>query len=290
MSPPVVVEPVDVHQSRRTTPAYPRQRECRARRLLRRETRSSPEAGAETPALLLSTSISLPPGSVETAALRQEQAPPPVSVSWLRVVQQTQRVLAHDGIPAIELTVWWSRWPGRSPRRSSSCGGRGTIPFDGMRSPGPLSAGDRIGDTALARIEPDLASGPRLGSPTPTSERPRSRPRGARSGRLHSRSGRPRQRLSYATKVGVLTGKARDRLRPLGTGLRSKDRRLDGLSSVTHRSLAQHQGAFDAASEEHHAALSTTRYLQGAGRAEVVIRLTRRRSTGPGRAARGRRT
>jgi hypothetical protein len=51
----------------------------------------------------VSTSISLPPGSVETAALRQEQAPAPVSVSWLQVVQQTQRVLAHDGIPAIEL-------------------------------------------------------------------------------------------------------------------------------------------------------------------------------------------
>jgi len=32
-----------------------------------------------------------------------------VSVSWLRVVQQTQRVLAHDGIPAIELTIWRSR-------------------------------------------------------------------------------------------------------------------------------------------------------------------------------------
>jgi len=53
----------------------------------------------------VSTSISLPPGSVETAALRQEQAPAPVSVSWLRVVQQTRRVLAHDGIPAIELTI-----------------------------------------------------------------------------------------------------------------------------------------------------------------------------------------
>jgi hypothetical protein len=97
----------------------------------------------------VSTSISLPPGSVETAALRQEQAPAPVSVSWLRVVQQTHRVLAHDGIPAIELTIRRSRWPGRSPRRSSSCGGRGTIPFDGMRSPGPLSAGDRIGDQAI---------------------------------------------------------------------------------------------------------------------------------------------
>ena len=95
------------------------------------ETSYSPEAGAKTPALLLSTSISLPPGSVETAALRQEQAPAPVSVSWLRVVQQTQRVLAHDGIPAIELTIWRSRWPGCSPRRSSSCGGRGTIPFTG---------------------------------------------------------------------------------------------------------------------------------------------------------------
>src|SRR5450755_5153291 len=34
------------------------------------------------------------------------------SVSWLRVVQQTHRVLAHDGIPAIELTIWRSRWPG----------------------------------------------------------------------------------------------------------------------------------------------------------------------------------
>jgi hypothetical protein len=110
------------------------------------QTCSSPEAGAETPALLLSASISLPPGSVETAALRQEQAPAPVSVSWLRVVQQTHRVLAHDGIPAIELTIWRSRWPGRSPRRSSSCGGRGTIPFDGIRSPGQLGAGDRIGD------------------------------------------------------------------------------------------------------------------------------------------------
>src|SRR5665811_2533504 len=76
---------------------------------------SSPEAGAETPALLLSTSISLPPGSVETAALRREQAPAPVSVSWLRVVQQTHRVLAHDGIPAIELTIRRSRWPRRSP-------------------------------------------------------------------------------------------------------------------------------------------------------------------------------
>jgi hypothetical protein len=93
----------------------------------------SPEAGAETPALLSGTSISLPPGSVETAALRREQAPAPVSVSWRRMVQ-TQRVFAHDGIPAIELTIWRSRWPGRSPRRSSSRGGRGTIPFDGERS------------------------------------------------------------------------------------------------------------------------------------------------------------
>src|SRR5450755_1380539 len=170
MSPPVVVEPVDVHQSRRTTPAYPRQRECRARRLLRRETRSSPEAGAETPALLLSTSISLPPGSVETAALRQEQAPAPVSVSWLRVVQQTRRVLAHDGTPAIELTIWRSRWPGRSPRRSSSCGGRGTIPSDGIRSPAQLGAGDRIGDTAVVRLGPDLSCGRR--SDSPSSRRP----------------------------------------------------------------------------------------------------------------------
>ena len=105
--------------------------------------RLSPEAGAETPALLLSTSISLPPGSVETAALRQEQAPAPasVSVSWLGVVQQTHRVLAHDGIPAIELTIRPSRWPGRSPRRSSSCGGRGTIPFDGQRSCDPADPG-----------------------------------------------------------------------------------------------------------------------------------------------------
>jgi len=116
----------------------------RAESRMRRGPCFSPEAGAETPALLLSTSISLPPGSVETAALRQEQAPAPVSVSWLRVVQQTHRVLAHDGIPAIELTIWRSRWPGCSPRRSSSCGGRGTIPFDGEHSCGSASSRDPL--------------------------------------------------------------------------------------------------------------------------------------------------
>ena len=93
----------------------------------------------------------LPPGSVETAALRQEQAPAPLSVSWLRVVQQTQRVLAHDGIPAIELTIWRSRWPRRSPRRSSSCGGRGTIPFDGTQSRSASRARDRIARKGITR-------------------------------------------------------------------------------------------------------------------------------------------
>jgi hypothetical protein len=120
------------------------------------ETSYSPEAGAETPALLLSTSISLPPGSVETAALRQEQAPAPVSVSWLRVVQQTHRVLAHDGIPAIELTIWRSRWPGCSPRRSSSCGGRGTIPSDGERSCAGAGRRDRLSVQA-PRVKRPLA-------------------------------------------------------------------------------------------------------------------------------------
>jgi hypothetical protein len=106
----------------------------------------------------VSTSISLPPGSVETAALRQEQAPAPVSVSWLRVVQQTHRVLAHDGIPAIELTIWRSRWPGCSPRRSSSCGGRGTIPFDGKQSSRADPAGDRFPRPAAARRAIGLAT------------------------------------------------------------------------------------------------------------------------------------
>src|SRR5450755_3683407 len=41
-----------------------------------------------------------PPGSVETAELRREQAPASVSVSQHCVVQQTHHVLAHDGIPA----------------------------------------------------------------------------------------------------------------------------------------------------------------------------------------------
>ena len=96
--------------------------------------------------------MSLPPGSVETAALRQEQAPAPVSVRWLRVVQQTHRVLTHDGIPAIELTFWRSRWPGRSPRRRSSCGGRGTTPFDGIR----VSRADAAGCSARSKaITPD---------------------------------------------------------------------------------------------------------------------------------------
>jgi hypothetical protein len=36
-----------------------------------------------------------------------------------------------------------------------------TIAFDGMRSPGPLSAGDRIGDKAVVRIGPDLRCGAR---------------------------------------------------------------------------------------------------------------------------------
>jgi hypothetical protein len=97
-------------------------------------------------------------GQRRPAALRQEQAPAPVSVSWLRVVRQTHRLLAHNGIPAIELTIWRSRWPGCSPRRSSSCGGRGTIPSDGIQSPEQLEAGDRIGDEAQVRSRAVLAA------------------------------------------------------------------------------------------------------------------------------------
>jgi hypothetical protein len=104
----------------------------------------------------VSTSISLPRGSVETAALRQEQAPAPVSVSWLRVVQQTHRVLAHDGMPAIELTIRRSRWPGRSPRRSSSCGGRGTIHFDGERSCAGAGRRDRLSATIAIACLPSI--------------------------------------------------------------------------------------------------------------------------------------
>jgi hypothetical protein len=134
-------------------------------RLDSRETRKSPEAGAETPALLLSTSISLPPGSVETAALRQEQAPAPVSVSWLRVVQQTHRVLAHDGIPAIELTIWRSRWPGRSPqlrRPRDDPLRRGAItrcrqPGRSLWLSGRRSWHDCIGDQAHVRVRAVLA-------------------------------------------------------------------------------------------------------------------------------------
>src|SRR5450755_4252047 len=106
------------------------------------------------------TSISPPPGSVETAALRREQVPASVSVSQRCVVQQTHQVLAHDGIPAIELTIWRSRWSGYSPRRSGSSGGRGTIPFDGEQSRRRNRPHDRCARNAIAPPSPVRRSHP----------------------------------------------------------------------------------------------------------------------------------
>ena len=88
--------------------------------------------------------------------------------------EEPHPVLAHDGIPAIELTIWRSRWPGCSPRRSSSCGGRGTIPFGGKRSCDPA---DPRGIALMHRLGKPARS--LLGDISIVRTAARERPRGA---------------------------------------------------------------------------------------------------------------